>query len=193
MEPVNHEITELLTRVRSGDKDAENRLYELVLPHLRRLARQALSNERPNHTVQGTELVNRMYVRLAGSEMSLRDRAHFFAVAARAMRRELIDYARSRPQVQVVPLDALPDSVLGKATPHEITLAINELLDDLHQAQPLECSIVELKVFFGMTDEETADSLGIPLRTMQLRWQDARIWLFDRAEAQHWKPQNPLK
>lgn len=191
MEPQPHEVTMLLDRIRSGDKAAENRLYEIVMPELRKLAQHLLGGERPNHTLQGTELVNRMYMRLAGSELSLRDRAHFFAIAARAMRRELIDYARSRPHVNLIPIDGLPESVLLRKDHREVALTINELLDRMRAVMPLECSIVELKFFFGMTDEETAESLSLPLRSMQSRWQDARIWLFERAEAQQWKPIEP--
>ncbi len=188
MEPNAHEVTVLLERVNSGDREAENRLYEIVMPHLRRLAQHLLSGERPDHTLQGTELVNRMYVRLAGAELSLRDRAHFFAIAARAMRRELIDYARSRPRADILPLDGLPEQVLETHDKLDLALTIDELLDRMRESLPLECSIVELKFFFGMTDEETADVLGLQLRSMQARWQDARIWLFERAEAQQWMP-----
>jgi DNA-directed RNA polymerase specialized sigma24 family protein len=91
MEPPANEVTLLLQRMHAGDRDAESRLYEIVMPDLRRLAQHLLNGERPFHTLQGTELVNRMYLRLAGAELSLRDRAHFFAIAARTMRRELID------------------------------------------------------------------------------------------------------
>ena len=188
MEPLAHEVTILLERVRAGDKAAENRLYEIVMPHLRRLAQRLLNGDRPNHTLQGTELVNRMYVRLAGSDLSLRNRAHFFAIAARAMRRELIDYARSRPKVDFVSLDGLPEEALATNDKRELILTIDELLDRLNASMPVECSIVELKFFFAMTDEETAEALGLPLRSMQARWQDARIWLFEQAGAQHWKP-----
>ena len=193
MEAKPHEITALLERVRSGDRDAENRLYEIVMPHLRRLAQHLLGGERPNHTLQGTELVNQVYLRLAGANLSLRDRSHFFAIAARAMRRELIDYARRRPDIIVLPIDGLPEDAL--ATPdgkRELALTVDELLDSMRESMPLECSIVELKFFFGMTDEETAEVLGLPLRSMQARWQDARIWLFERAEAQQWRPTKPL-
>src|SRR6185436_2482038 len=93
----NHELTLLLERARLGDKSAENRVFEMVMPDLRRLAQHLMNGERPGHTLQATELVNRMYVRLAGSKISLRDPRHFFAIAARAMRRELIDYFRGRP------------------------------------------------------------------------------------------------
>lgn len=192
MEPDSHEVTRLLEQMRLGDRCAEGKLYEIVMPELRRLAQHLMNGERPNHTLQGTELVNRMYVRLAGSELSLRNRAHFFAIAGRAMRRELIDYARSRPHLSVVPLEGLPEKALaaagGPGGHRDLALVIDELLERMQEAMPTECSIVELKFFFGMTDEETADVLGLPLRSMQARWQDARIWLFENAEAQQWRP-----
>jgi RNA polymerase sigma factor (TIGR02999 family) len=179
MEPLAGEVTVLLERVRAGDKDAENRLYEIVMPQLR-------------HTLQGTELVHEVYLRLAGTKLSLRDRAHFFAVAARAMRRELIDYARSRPKADVLPIEGLPESVIATSDRRDLAMTIDELLDRMKETMPLECSIVELKFFFGMTDEETAEVLDLPLRSMQSRWHDARIWLFERAEAQQWKPAKPF-
>lgn len=189
MQSQSHEVTELLERVRRGDKDAENRLYEIVMPHLRKLAQHLLGGERPGHLLQGTELVNRMYVRLAGSELSLRDRAHFFAIAARAMRRELIDDVRRRPKAAFLPIEGLPEKVLARCDRVEVALTVDELLEQMKDDLPPECCpIVELKFFFAMTDEETAEALNLPLRTMQLRWQDARIWLFERAEAQQWRP-----
>jgi RNA polymerase sigma factor (TIGR02999 family) len=191
MEPLAGEVTVLLERVRAGDKDAENRLYEIVMPQLRRLAQSLLNRERRDHTLQGTELVHEVYLRLAGTKLSLRDRAHFFAVAARAMRRELIDYARSRPKVDVLPIEGLPEGVIATTDRRDLAMTIDELLDRMRETMPLECSIVELKFFFGMTDEETAEVLDLPLRSMQGRWHDARIWLFERAEAQHWKPTKP--
>jgi len=191
MELDSHEVTLLLERVRLGDKDAENRLFEIVMPDLRRLAQHLMNGERPDHTLQATELVNRMYLRLAGSNISLRDRGHFFAIAARVMRRELIDYFRSRPSVAFLPMDGLPERVLSTSDKREVALTINELLDRMQEQMPVECSVVELKFFFGMTDEETAEILGLPLRTLQARWQDARIWLFEHAEKQQWKPAKP--
>jgi RNA polymerase sigma factor (TIGR02999 family) len=188
MEPENHELTLLLEKMRLGDKDAENRLYEIVMPDLRRLAQHLMNGERPDHTLQATELVNRMYLRLSGSQFSLRDRGHFFAIAARAMRRELIDYARSRPDLKVLPVEGLPEGALATSDKRELALTIDELLDRMRESMPVECSIVELKFFFGMTDEETSEVLALPLRTMQARWQDARIWLFENAEAQQWRP-----
>lgn len=188
MEARPHEVTELLERLGAGDREAEGRLFELVMPELRRLAQHLLNGEHRHHTLQGTELVNQVYLRLAGAELSLRNRAHFFAIAARAMRRELIDYARRRPDAVFLPLDGVPEAVVARSGQWELALVIDQLLDRMREILPVECSIVELKFFFGMTDEEIAEVLALPLRTMQAKWQDARIWLFERAEAQQWRP-----
>ena len=181
------DLTVLLHRINAGDKGAEGVLYEVVAPELRKYARYLMRGERADHTLQPTELVNRAYVRLAGRKLSLRDRGHFFAIVARAMRRELIDYARARKDVALVPLDALAEEHPLANDSMELALLIDELLDPMREMRPLECSIVELKCFLGLTDEETASILGLPLRTMQLRWHDARLWLFERAEAQGWQ------
>ena len=187
MQPDTDEVTLLLERMATGDREAENRLYEIVMPELRRLAQYMMKGERPNHTLQGTELVNRMYLRLTGSKLSLRNRGHFFAIAARTMRRELIDYGRGRPKVTLVPMDGLPEKLLASHDRFEVALIIDKLLDEMNETMPEMCSIVELKFFLGLTDDETADALGLSLRTMQLCWQDARIWLFEKAEAQQCK------
>ena len=187
MQPDTHEVTLLLERMATGDREAENRLYEIVMPELRRLAQYMMKGERPNHTLQGTELVNRMYLRLTGSKLSLRNRGHFFAIAARTMRRELIDYGRGRPKATLVPMDGLPEKLLASHDRFEVALIIDKLLDEMNETMPEMCSIVELKFFLGLSDDETADALGLSLRTMQLRWQDARIWLFEKAEPQECK------
>ncbi len=184
----DHEVTALLERVRHGDKAAENRMYEIVMPQLRRIAQGLLNAERPNHTLRGTELVNRMYLRLAGKELALNDRAHFFAIAARAMRWELIDYARKRPNVAFFQLDGLPEHVLRHTPQLDLAIMIDQLLDELAEAMPLRYSILQLKLCLGMTEEEVAEILAIPLRTVQLRSQEARIWLYERAEQREWKP-----
>lgn len=181
------DLTVLLRRINAGDKEAEGLLYEIVAPELRKFAAYLMRGERADHTLEATELVNRAYIRLADRNLSLRDRGHFFAIVARAMRRELIDYARARKDVALVPLDVLPDEHPIAPDSIELALLVDELLGPMRQLMPLECSIVELKCFLGLTDEETARIVGIPLRTMQLRWHDARLWLFERAEAQGWR------
>src|SRR5215471_15136206 len=104
--PVRGEITELLQRWRSGDRQVEARLFELVQPELHRLATYYMRGERRGHTLQPTDLLNEMYLKLTGvKDVDWRDRRHFFALAARAMRRFLIDYARSRGSQVRLPLD----------------------------------------------------------------------------------------
>jgi DNA-directed RNA polymerase specialized sigma24 family protein len=90
-------------------------------------------------------------------------------------------------------MEGLPERVVSTSDKRDLALAIDELLDHMSESMPTECSIVELKFFFGMTDEETAEALRLPLRSMQARWQDARIWLFEHAEAQRWKPVQPSR
>lgn len=106
------------------------------------------------------------------------------------MRKELIEYSRYRPPLIALSAEAIPEGVPADAANNLLALTIDELLEQMKDSMPLEHSIVELKFFFGMTDEETAELLRLPLRTMQVRWQDARIWLFERAEAQQWRPAN---
>jgi RNA polymerase sigma factor (TIGR02999 family) len=185
------DLTVLLQRINKGDKEAEATFYEIVSPELRGFAAYLMQSERPGHTLQATELVNRAYLRLADRDLSLRDRGHFFAIVARAMRRELIDYARARRNVDVVPIDGIVEPPAGSGNSIEVALLVDELLDPMRKEMPLECSIVELKCFLGLTDAETAEMLGLPLRTMQLKWHDARAWLFERGQARGWKSSNP--
>src|SRR5215469_16311481 len=103
-------ITDLLQRWRDGDRDAENALFALVMPNLRRLAHYFMKGERKGHTLQPTELVNQIYLKLTeAKDRDWQSRAHFFALAARAMRRYLIDYARGRPRNEFVGLAGLED------------------------------------------------------------------------------------
>src|SRR5689334_3694584 len=106
------DITELLQKWREGSREAENELFALVLPNLRRLAHYLMSRERKGHTLQPTELVDQIYLRLvAAKDRDWRNRQHFFAIAARAMRRYLIDYARGRPDAEFISLDGI-DNIL---------------------------------------------------------------------------------
>jgi len=186
--PDRGEITELLHRWRSGDQAAETRLFELVQPELRRLARHYMRRERPGHTLQPTDLLNETYLKLTGAkEVDWRDRGHFFALAARAMRRYLIDYARGRRGQVKLPLDDISPVVTGDASNLELAIAVDRLLDELGKKNPDQCAMVELKYFLGLTDDEAAEALHLPLRTAQRRWLEARKWLFERLESQPWK------
>lgn len=174
-------ITELLHRWQTGDRDAESRLFELLMPDLRRIAGRCFRGERAGHTLQPTALVNEAFFRLARAKsVEWHDRGHFFAVAAMMMRRLLIDYARRRPEAEFLPIDGLPERLYVKYTPLEQAIAIDALLEQLGKESPRQRRVVELKFSLGLTDEEAAEALDLKLRTLQREWHRARRWLFER-------------
>jgi RNA polymerase sigma factor (TIGR02999 family) len=180
MHPPAGEVTRLLHAWSAGDRTVEDRLFSLVLPDLRNLAQCLARRERRDATLQPSALLNEAYMRLLGArERDWENRRHFFAVAARVMRRLLIDHARARKQSLVIPIDGAREP--RKPAPQlDLSLAVDRLLDDLQHSHPDWCSIVELKYFMGFTDAETADALGLPVRTVQRRFGDARRWLYER-------------
>src|SRR6516165_10257130 len=126
-EPIG-EITILLQRWREGSRDAENQLFEMVLPSLRNLAHYLMKGERRGHSMQATELVNQIYLRLvAAKDRDWRNRRHFFAIAARAMRRYLIDYARARPNADVVALEGMEDFIPTSSASVDTALTVDRL------------------------------------------------------------------
>jgi RNA polymerase sigma-70 factor (ECF subfamily) len=182
------EITLLLRRWRVGDKDAESELLELLAPELRKIAGCCFRRERANHTLQPTAILNEAFLRLAAvKNIEWQDRGHFLALAARVMRRLLIDYARSKPTVQFTPLEDLPEPIQRDRTPREIQITLSSLLSELEAKSPQKRTIVDLKNVLGLRDEEVAEALGLPLRTVQREWHDARVWLFKRMSADGWK------
>jgi len=175
------EVTQLLHVWGTGDRSVEDRLFALVLPDLHKLAQRLMRGERRDHSLQATELLNEAYCRLLiARERDWQNRSHFLALAARAMRRLLIEHARSRPKAAKVPIGDLEELLRGRDSQIELALAIDGLLDEMSTAHPQWCSIVEFKFFLGFTDEETAEALGLRLRTMQRQYGDARCWLFER-------------
>ncbi len=177
------DITQLLRKWREGSPEAENELFELVTPNLRRLAHYLMKGERKGHTLQATELVDQIYFRLVDAkDRDWRNRQHFFAIAARAMRRYLIDHARGRPDAELIPLEEIKDFLPADSAKIDLAITVDRLLDQLAATKPEWCRVVEVKYFLGLTDEEAADALGMKLRTMQRMWLDARQWLFTNAE-----------
>ena len=131
------DITGLLNRWRDGDRLAEEDLFIAVLPNLRRLAQQYLNRERPGHTLQATELVDQMYLKLVNAKnQSWRNRGHFFAIVARAMRRYLIDHARGRPVAKFVALEGLENVLPANSEKTRLALSVDELLEEMGQVQP---------------------------------------------------------
>ena len=182
------EVTILLHRWQEGDKEAESQLFAILMPELRKIAGYCFRGERPGHTIQPTALVNEAFLRLvAAKNIDWKDRGHFLAIAARMMRRLLIDHARSRPTVQFTPMEGLPERILGNHTPLELAIALDILLDELEAESRQKRTIVDLKNIVGLTDPEVAKVLNISLRTVQREWHDARIWLFKRMSAGGWK------
>ena len=180
------DITHLLHEWRSGSREAENQLFTLVLPNLRRLAHYLMQRERKDHSMQATELVDQIYFRMvAAKERDWQNRKHFYAIAARAMRRYLIDHARGRPAAEFVALEGLEEVLPADSSKVELAIAVDGLLDELSETKPEWSMLVEMKFFLGLTDEEAAEAMGVKLRTMQRTWSDARRWLYTRMEPGH--------
>lgn len=175
------DITRLLARWRDGDEDALAALMPLVYDELRRIARSHLRRERRDHTLRSTALVHELFLRFAAEERGrLKDRAHFFGVAARAMRQILVAHARRRGakkrggDVAKVPLGDVP-------APADAALdleALDEALGRLAECDPLQARIVELRFFGGYTIHETAGLVGRSHATVSREWEIARMWLF---------------
>lgn len=177
------DITELLHRWGGGDRSVENELFALVLPNLRNLAGYFMKGEHPGHVLQPTDLVDTIYFKLANvKDLNWRDRRHFFAFAARAMRWHLVDIARRERNMKPVALDDLSEPLLADTAHWDQEIMVAHLMDELAGTRPDWCMVVEAKHYLGLTDEEGADALGMTRRTFQRMWMDARHWLFERME-----------
>ncbi len=196
----NQQITQLLDAVRHGDREARSRLWEAVFLELHRIAQAHMAHEAPGRTLQPTALVNEAYLRLFGDNNhptpSFENRRHFFAAAARAMRRILVDYARSRKSLKRgcagdpgstegapsrakrVPLDSCVSSSREWDDPLEL-LALDEAMTKLEAEDGDLAHVVELRFFAGIGVEETADIMEIAPRTVEKYWRAARAWLHE--------------
>ena len=182
------EVTWTPDAVERGDLQAAEKLLPLVYDELRKLAAQKMVHEAPGHTLQPTAILNEAFLRLAAiKRIEWQERGQFLAIAARVMRRLLIDYARSQPTVQFIPLEDLPAMIQRDRTPREIQIAISTLLEELEVEAPQKRTIVDLKNVLGFTDEEVAEALGLSLRDAQRQWFEARKWLYQRMIGGGWK------
>jgi len=180
MESDRGEVTQLLQRWRTGDVEVEDRLFELLAPDLHKIAERCFRREPTGNTLQPTALVNEAFIRLAKSKaIDWQDRGHFLAISARIMRRFLIERARVRPEIIFLPMDGASNEIPGARTPSELVIAIDELLSKLEEISPVQRSVVEVKFFLGLTDQEGAVALDLTLHTFQREWSRARRWLFD--------------
>jgi len=179
--PTSGEVTRILQDWGKGDQQALDRLMPLVYAELRSLARRYLRRERSDHTLQATALVHEAYLRLVDqSGVTWQNRAHFFGVAAQAMRRILVDHARRHhaakrggPAFKV----SLDDVMIAATERSDDLLALDDALTRLAELDPRQGRIVELRLFSGLTVEETADALGISPATVKREWTSAKAWL----------------
>ena len=174
-------VTSVLSAHREGQPGAFDQLVALVYPELRRIARRQLGRWRPGHTLETRGLVNEAYLKMVDRATVRWDsREHFFAVAARAMRQVIVDYARKRRRqkrgggAQPAPLE---DREVAIQAEIEQRLALDELLDRLQAEEPRLVQVVECRFFAGYNEAETAQALQISIRTVQREWLRARAWL----------------
>src|ERR1043165_10049525 len=177
------DATLLLTGVGQGDPTAAEQLLNLLYDELRRLASSKMARETPGQTLQPTALVHEAWLRLVGSKSPrFENRAHFFSAAAEAMRRILIDRARRKLTMRHgggVDRIHIEGQELAAPAEDEQLLAVHEVLNDLAKTHPAQAEVVKLRYFVGMTNEETAEALGVSVATVKNYWTFARTWIFN--------------
>jgi RNA polymerase sigma factor (TIGR02999 family) len=182
------EVTQILHAIAEGDPDAASQLLPLVYDELRRLAAQKLAQETPGQTLQPTALVHEAYLRLVGEdeEQHWDSRGHFFAAAAEAMRRILVEIARQKASLKRGGdrhrMDVV-DSLLPTSEPREDLVALDAALTKLAETDKQAAELVQLRYFAGLPIREVAEILGIAPRTADRLWAFARAWLHEEIEA----------
>jgi RNA polymerase sigma factor (TIGR02999 family) len=174
-------VTRLLHEWRDGNRHALDELTPLVYDELRRLAARSLYAERPDHTLRATALVHEAYMRMLGANVEWNDRTHFYAVAARMLRRILVEYARKSKREKhggAIRKIELEDAIVVSPEASDVVVELDEALDRLAQHDQRKSEIVQLLYFGGMTYEETADALGISAATVHREMKLAKAWLY---------------
>ena len=178
------DITGLLQRSGGGEAHATSELYSVLYTELHALAASFMQRERPDHTLQPTALLNEAYLRLAGQKNAdWRNRSHFFAIASQAMRRILVDHARSHRaerhggSLRRITLD---DVLEFRGDAADSLIEIDEALDQLKELDARQAQIVEMRFFASLSFPEIAGSMGISSRTVERSWRLARAWLHER-------------
>jgi len=192
MDNFSGDMKRYLSQMRAGDADAKTRLLQLVLVELRRMAERMMRSERMYHTLQPTALVNELYLHLlTGDKMDIRDRGHFFALAAQAMRRILVDHARARGSKkrggrrQRVDIEEV---LLITRENIERMVELDQALERLEKLDPRQCRVVELRFFAGLDEKEIARQLNVSDRTVKRDWAMAKAWLYGELRSK--KPQD---
>jgi RNA polymerase sigma factor (TIGR02999 family) len=177
------ELTVILDRARAGDPKAADELLPIVYEELRKLATSRMAHEPPDQTLQPTALVHEAWLRLVGAEdREFQNRAHFFAAAAEAMRRILVERARRKQRLrhgggqQRVDVSQVD---LAATSDDDTVLAVSEALDKLASHDPRGAELIRLRFFAGLTNAEAGEVLGLPERTAKRAWAYARAWLFE--------------
>lgn len=176
------DVTQILSKIESGDQQASEELLPLVYDELRRLAAARMFQENPGQTLQATALVHEAYLRLVdvSSVQHWNSRGHFFSAAAQAMRRILLDRARNKKRKkrggdrQRIDIDSI---AVAEETQDDVLLEIDEALEHLASVNEECAELVRLRFFAGLTQAEAADALGIPHRSADRHWAFARAWL----------------
>jgi RNA polymerase sigma factor (TIGR02999 family) len=182
------DVTRILADIEQGDPRAAEQLLPLVYDELRKLAAQKMAQEIPGLTLQATALVHEAYLRLVDAEKAQHwnGRGHFFAAAAEAMRRILVDQARQRKAAKRggdAQRENLHESVIAAGRPIEELLAVDDLLDRLAEIDPAAANLVKLRFFVGLTMSEVAEAMGISVRSAHDIWAYARTWLRQKIAA----------
>ncbi|HLJ95399.1 MAG TPA: ECF-type sigma factor [Gemmataceae bacterium] len=190
------EVTRILSAIEQGDPHASEQLLPLVYEELRKLAAQKMAQEAPGQTLQPTALVHEAYLRLVGVAKAQHwdSRRHFFAAAAEAMRRILVENARRKKRLRhggAFQRVELPEDLHAAEGAREDVLAVDQALDQLAVADPPTYELVKLVYFAGLTMEQAAETLGIAPRTAYRNWTYARAWLFRRLQGE--EPPPPVK
>jgi RNA polymerase sigma factor (TIGR02999 family) len=179
--PVPANFTQLLTEWRSGHPQALERLTPLVYDELRRLARNFMRTERGSHTLQATAVVHEAFMRLIQANVELQDRAHFFALASRLMRRVLVDHAKSR--LRIKRNAGVQELRMGDTDPPPATnfdmVALDDALESLLRLEPRLAQVIELHYFGGLTYEQIAEAVGASTATVHRDIRLARAWLMN--------------
>jgi RNA polymerase sigma factor (TIGR02999 family) len=193
MASIMSEFTRVLDQIQQGNEKAAGELLPLVYEELRKLAAHKMAGEAPGQTLQPTALVHEAWLRLTGAENRAWDsQGHFFAAAAEAMRRILIERARAKGRLrrgsraEHVPLDHV---TIASEDPSETVLAINEALDRLAARDPFKAEVVKMRYFAGLSQDEIARALRVSEPTVRRHWAIARAWLYAEMKAN----EGPLK
>jgi RNA polymerase sigma factor (TIGR02999 family) len=181
--PEQHDVTRALLDAAEGDRAARDLLWQLTYDELRRIARAHLRREAPNHTLSATSLVHEAYLRLVDqTRVNWQNRSHFFGVASQACRRVLVDHARQRLAQKrgggAVAVTLNEHLALTEDRTDEI-LAVNRALERLATVDERLCRLVEYRYFGGLSEEETAEVLGLSTRTVRRDWAKAKGWLYE--------------